>query len=118
MKYYNNILIIFFLFIVLNIQGQQILSPNFVQNPSFEQYDTCPNSSGQLNLSKHWWGASTEYYNACSTSGDFSVPSNYNGFQYAHTSVAYAGFYYMDIPHQCRIMILILKQLKIYLMTV
>ena len=92
MVYLKNILFILSLFFVFNIQGQQLLSNNFVQNPSFEEYDTCPFSSGQLNLSKYWWGFSTEYYNACAIPTSFSVPSNYNGFQYAHTGVAYVGF--------------------------
>ncbi|MFZ4399734.1 MAG: gliding motility-associated C-terminal domain-containing protein [Bacteroidales bacterium] len=69
----------------------QIIGPNLVQNPSFEEYYQCPNMSGQLNFAKYWWGISTEYYNVCGTNG-VSVPSNFNGFQYPHFGNAYAGF--------------------------
>ncbi len=92
MAYLKNILFFFLLFYVLNIQGQHYIGNNLVQNPSFEQYDTCPTSTGQLYLSKHWWGLSTDYYNACALPNGMSVPLNFCGFQYAHTGVAYAGF--------------------------
>ena len=72
----------------------QIIGPNLVNNPSFEEYYNCPNAPGQLYECKYWWGYSTEYFNACSIplTGNESVPSNNFGFQYANTGVAYAGF--------------------------
>ena len=93
MEYYKNILILFFLFIVFNIHGQQILVTNLINNPSFEEHDTCPYNVAQLYLSKYWWGYSTEYYNTCDSTAPFyfSVPSNWAGFQYPHSGNAYAG---------------------------
>ncbi len=70
----------------------QVIGTNLVQNPSFEQYDTCPNTTDQLHYAKHWWGLSTEYYNACAAPPGVSVPLNGAGFQYAHIGIAYAGF--------------------------
>jgi hypothetical protein len=71
----------------------QIIGPNLVQNPSFEEHDTCPIMSGELYKSKYWWGYSTEYYIFCNTGlNQLSVPLNYNGFQYAKSGIAYAGF--------------------------
>ena len=69
----------------------QFIGPNLVQNPSFEQYSFCPSMINQ-DMVDYWWGASTEYYNTCATPGGVSVPFNFNGFQYAHTGVAYIGF--------------------------
>ena len=91
MTYLKNIIFLFLLLLVLNIQGQLILSANYIQNPSFEIYSSCPNSSGDIFKATNWWGASTEYYNACSWPGTFSVPLNFTGFQYAHTGIAYSG---------------------------
>ena len=92
MVYLKNILFILPLFFVFNIQGQQILSQNLVQNPSFEEYDTCPNSSGTLYLAKQWWGYSADYYNNCYTiAGGAGIPANYFGFQNTHSGNAYAG---------------------------
>ncbi len=68
----------------------QIIGPNLVNNPSFEEYYSCPISSGELYKSKYWWGYSTDYYNSCSLSS--GVPINASGFQYALTGLAYAGF--------------------------
>ena len=69
------------------------MSSNLVQNPSFEQYDTCPTGGGNLYQCEFWWGFSCEYFNGCVPVTLFSpsVPSNGFGFQYAHSGVAYAG---------------------------
>jgi len=93
MAYLRNIFFFLLLAFVLNIQGQQILSPNFVNNPSFEEYYNCPILEGQLYYCKDWWGLSTEYFNTCDTTTPiyFSVPLNFAGFQYAHTGNAYSG---------------------------
>ncbi len=92
MQNIKNIFFLVFTITFLNSQGQHILGANLVQNPSFEEYDTCPTGSGQLYLSKNWWGVSTEYYNICYNSWELSIPLNYNGFQYPRTGVAYTGF--------------------------
>ncbi len=87
------ILLLPFITLVYFVQGQNIIGQNLVQNPSFEDYITCPYSSGQLYKSTHWWGASTDYYNSCNTGGgQVSVPINFNGNQFAKSGVAYAGF--------------------------
>ncbi len=76
------------------ISKEQIIGPNLVNNPSFEQYYSCPVSSAELYRSKYWWGFSTDYFNVCvpPIPINVSVPLNFAGFQYAHTGVAYAGF--------------------------
>ena len=84
--------ILFFLFTTTFVTTRgQIIGPNLLQNPSFEEYYQCSWSSGQLSYAKYWFGLSTEYYNSCNL-GSHSVPLNYNGFQYARTGSAYAGF--------------------------
>jgi len=95
----KNILFFLLLILVLKIQGQQVLSSNFVQNPTFEEYYSCPIGYGEIDSCKYWWGFSSDYYNACTTTSFISVPSNGPGFQYAHTGNAYAGcaIYCMDI---------------------
>jgi gliding motility-associated-like protein len=87
-KYY----ILFFLFTATFATTKgQIIGPNLVQNPSFEQYETCPDNLAQLYKSKYWWGISTDFYNICNT-GNVSIPLNFGGFQNAKTGVAYAAF--------------------------
>ena len=95
----KTLLIIIIMYSALTTKEQIILSPNYVQNPSFEQYDTCPNSTGLLHYSKPWWGYSCDLYNPC---GNMPVPFNPAGFQYAHTGVSYAGFidYTNGVPNR------------------
>jgi gliding motility-associated-like protein len=101
MKYLKYIIAIYLLYSCISLQGQNILSANFVQNPSFELFDTCPYNNAQLYKSKYWWGASADYFNICDTgNGWASVPSNLQGIQYAKTGVAYAGFiHYAHSPN-------------------
>ena len=89
----RNIVIILLLFYGLNTEEQVLIGSNLVNNPSFEEYDTCPTNTMQLNRAIYWWGYSSDYFNACSPSTFYgvSVPSNGFGFQNAHTGVAYAG---------------------------
>ena len=90
MNYTKNISLLILLCWSISTKGQ-IIGTNLVQNPSFEQYSFCPSMINQ-DMVDYWWGASTEYYNTCATPGGVSVPFNFNGFQYAHTGVAYIGF--------------------------
>ena len=90
MGYFKNILVIFLLLFGINSIGQ-IIGTNLVNNPSFEEYYNCPVNAGQLNESKYWWGFSADYYNSCTTVPQLSIPSNFAGFQYAHTGNAYTG---------------------------
>ena len=63
-----------------------------VQNPSFEEYYSCPCNEGELFKCKYWWGFSTDFFNICSPFlCPASYPSNFAGFQYAHSGTAYAG---------------------------
>jgi hypothetical protein len=76
---------------------------NLISNWSFEELrpntngDTiCPNSLGQIYLSKDWKSAnsSIDYFNACSNADwpSFGVPSNLYGDQQAYSDSAYAHF--------------------------
>ncbi|MFZ4401952.1 MAG: gliding motility-associated C-terminal domain-containing protein [Bacteroidales bacterium] len=85
----KKILFIIFLFVGLTSNGQ-IIGPNLVQNPSFEDFSSCPILTSELYKSNFWWGVSADYYNSCSIA--MGVPTNFSGFQYANTGVAYAGF--------------------------
>ena len=91
MNYKLKIILFILLLFGLNTKGQ-IIGPNLVNNPSFEQYYGCPDMNAELYKCKYWWGYSTEYYNVCAPQGSFSVPLNTFGFQYAHSGVAYASF--------------------------
>lgn len=65
---------------------------NLVQNPSFESYTACPNSSN-IDGAIGWmnFGGTPDYFNACATITDVAVPSNYVGYQNAYDGSAYAG---------------------------
>ena len=91
MTYFKSIIFSFFLFFVFNIKGQQIIGPNLNNNPSFENYYSCPGNEGELYKCKTWCGLSCDYYNNCSYPLTMGVPQNGQGFQYAHSGVAYAG---------------------------
>lgn len=72
---------------------------NLVPNPSFEEYDQCPNNHGQLlpPYVEDWsdpTGATSDYFNACANPNPVvGVPYNNFGFQFARTGNAYAGIY-------------------------
>jgi gliding motility-associated-like protein len=86
--------ILFFIFLICySSANSQIIGSNLVQNPSFEEYIQCPWSSGQLNYANNWFGFGTEYYNACDSTINHSVPYNWAGYQKARNGVAYAGLH-------------------------
>ena len=89
MEYFKNISLLFLLLHGINSIGQ-IIDTNLVNNSSFEEYYSCPAGTDELYKCKYWWGLSADYYNSCS--GSMGVPSNFAGFQYAHTGNAYAGY--------------------------
>jgi hypothetical protein len=69
---------------------------NMVPNPSFELYDTCPYSSGQISFAYPWQGVTTnssDYFNACGTGGTNAPNGGGGAFQYARTGSAYAGIW-------------------------
>ena len=65
---------------------------NLVLNPSFEDTIACPNSVGQINLASNWsaYALSPDYFNSCNAN-QFSVPTNFGGYQKAATCNAYCG---------------------------
>lgn len=73
-----------------------------IQNPSFEEYSSCPTANSSY-PTEMWvdsvvgWQtptqATSDYFNACNTNNLNSVPiSDAGGFQYAFDGVAYCGF--------------------------
>lgn len=75
-------------------------SQNLAPNPSFEVYSICPpgvNTGNTLECTP-WTSPynTSDYFNGCANP-IISVPSNFQGFQYAHTGVAYTGMYFHTI---------------------
>ena len=85
--------------ILLLIASTFLMGQNLVPNPSFENYSSCPTTSGQLNLATPWFmplntnNASSDLYNACNTTTTAGVPSNSSGYQVARSGDGYAGVY-------------------------
>lgn len=94
------ILLIFFFFVTRFSAAQY----NLVPNPSFEQYDTCPDFAGQIQHAIPWLsplvGTTTDYFCSCDTSVQHiaGVPDNFAGFQYARTGNAYAALITASFP--------------------
>jgi gliding motility-associated-like protein len=101
----------FYILLFFLIGGAVRLSAqvNLVPNPSFELYDTCPNSfpdPGLIYSAVPWFqpdtcimgstrlSSSSDYFNIC-TSNFFSVPSNGVGYQNARTGDGYAGIFFI-----------------------
>lgn len=84
---YYKLLIILSFFISSFSIGQ-----NLVVNPSFEDYNNCPDHWTQIYEATGWSGSmgGVELYHSCSQV--YGVPSNPVGYQYAHSGLAYAGF--------------------------
>ncbi len=87
------------LIILFCILNTPLFSQNLVYNGSMEEYYQCPNTGGQLNFAKGWFGydgqaGSCEYFNSCSINMNsyVGVPKNTFGFQYPRTGNAYHGF--------------------------
>ncbi|MCB9920243.1 MAG: hypothetical protein H6832_17710 [Planctomycetes bacterium] len=69
---------------------------NLVANASFETYSTCPTTSGQPYQAVGWIApttGTTDYMNACHTTGIVGVPNNAFGSQAANTGQAYMHIY-------------------------
>lgn len=83
--------IIIYLFVFTGLESQ-----NLVPNPSFETYTMCPNNTGQITKAVSWEAtiSSPDYFNACATSTNVTVPKNFFGtnYQQAKSGNAYAGF--------------------------
>lgn len=85
----------FLILVVINANAQ---INNLVPNPSFEEYDSCPNYQAEIFRASPWFQATQgtcDYFNVCCmippTSDGVGVPSNMMGFQYARTGSAYSG---------------------------
>lgn len=71
-----------------------LCSQNLVLNPSFEDYERCPEIIGQFNRNVTYWSipnlGSTDFFSSCSKAVAYN---NYNGFQLPKKGKSYAGFY-------------------------
>ena len=76
------------------MQGINGKAQNLVPNPSFEQYDTCPVSVGEVSHCLGWssFSETPDYFNSCADSASFvNVPFTGCGYQYAATGNAFCG---------------------------
>lgn len=70
---------------------------NLVQNPSFEDINTCPSTLGEIHKADFWTNpidtlqSSPDLFHVCGTSSLISIPNNFSGNQVPHTGNAYAG---------------------------
>jgi hypothetical protein len=76
-----------------------LLGQNLVPNGDFEQHSACPTNLNQLYKTYFWFnpaiyppnGGSPDYFNGCDSTNVAGVPSNWLGFQQAHSGNAYGG---------------------------
>ena len=64
---------------------------NLVVNPSFEEYDVCPETPAQWATGWLTFRGTPDLYNSCNVSGWYDVPSNAFGYQEAAEGEGYAG---------------------------
>ncbi len=89
---------IFIIFITLTMSNQSGYSQeynNMVPNPSFENYNECPDSICGINKVEDWFsvcGSCIESFNECSLNATVSVPQNGWGNQMAFTGQGYSQF--------------------------
>lgn len=84
------------LFMVSGVQAQ-----NLVPNPSFENYNTCPDFVGQFAYADQWVnpnGGSPDLFNTCTNcasfwGADICIPNNIFGDQFPRTGDGHAGLY-------------------------
>ena len=67
---------------------------NLVPNPSFELYDTCPNTASQISYAIGWssFRGSPDYLNTCATVWA-TIPNNQFGYQEPASGNAYSGIW-------------------------
>lgn len=88
-----------FICIVTIISKIGLTGQNLVPNPSFEDYNICPWIWANLEDCSIWenYGGTPDYFNACDSSENVSVPLNEFGYQFAFEGNAYCGLYtYID----------------------
>ncbi|MEX0273813.1 MAG: OmpA family protein [Flavobacteriaceae bacterium] len=84
------------LLVPLFITGTVLHAQNQVQNPSFEDFEQCPDQLGNFNGDVKYWSSptigSTDYFNTCNKSV-MGAPKNFNGVQPADFGEGYVGLY-------------------------
>ena len=70
---------------------------NLVPNPSFEEFNACPSTLGEIYKATGWNSVklSPDYFNSCAPNSSFnsaSVPHNFWGYQTPASGNGYAGF--------------------------
>jgi OOP family OmpA-OmpF porin len=68
---------------------------NLVPNPSFEEYNECPNGLDQVSRATGWFSAreTPEYFNSCTSNPLIDVPyGSAFGYQFPATGNGYSGF--------------------------
>lgn len=92
--------ILLFCFLIKNAIKAQT---NLVPNGSFENYSQCPNTVNQVTYSVDWLTLSQtpDYFNACATNTDISIPINLFGQQYPASGNGYMGLfsYVASVPN-------------------
>ena len=79
-------------------QIRQLLRPELIYNPSFEQYQECPkrvDALGTLTIVDAWYqptAGSADYFNVCG-SRECGVPKNKLGIQEPHSGNGFCGIY-------------------------
>src|ERR1035438_3040495 len=87
------------LFIFVIASGVKSFSQNLDPNPSFEDTLHCPISQAQIYDAPPWFDPTADtpdYFNSCysgTSNAPVGVPKNFEGYQFARTGVAYAGFF-------------------------
>ena len=96
MKKTTLLLLVLFLLLTANclLPTVKCFSQNLVPNPSFEDTLSCPTNQGQINYASGWdnYGDSPDYFNPCTFVLDYSVPSNWGGYQQPANGSAYSAF--------------------------
>jgi outer membrane protein OmpA-like peptidoglycan-associated protein len=89
--------------LVIALQTTMVWGQNLVKNPSFEEFNKCPEELGNISSDVTDWSVSTkgttDYFNECSVA--MGVPKNFNGEQNAEFGEGYAGLY-MLAPNDYR----------------
>lgn len=83
------------LLVMIQVPMRMSAQQNLVPNAQFEQFDSCPGVNGSIDIATDWisCGSSPDYFNSCSSSANYSCPSNAGGFQQAHSGSGYSGLY-------------------------
>jgi hypothetical protein len=69
---------------------------NLVPNGDFEYYTSCPTNASQTSLAQPWrqyHGATSDYFNVCTSSPNVGIPLSAFGYQYAASGNAHMGGY-------------------------